>query len=596
MQAILLQIVGLLIIVSLIIIFFSKEKIQTSETKIYSKLILLNLIFILVGIGTFIIAKTTNNLKLISIFQKVYMSILTLLNLYSIQYCLTLLDKENKFLKMKILLSIITGIAIILILILPLKVIYEGDLLDGEGLSYNIVVIHTIISFIFFFIVTIYLILRKEKIKKILPFIILIILYLIGFLIRKTYREIIFEGFFYSYILFIMFNTIENPDLKMLKEYIKNKEIVEKNIEEKSNMLFKISEDVRSPLRTIKLLSENITDSENIQTIHNDARKINSISNNTLNIVNDILDISTMDKQKIKVINSNYDIYTLFSQIVYIVKNKINKNIDFKYSISDIIPQSLYGDPSKIKQIICSLILNASNNLEKGTIDLDITSIVKYDTCRLLITISDTGKGLNLSVINSILESDENITEEELNKMDNLDINLKLIKKTIDILGGKLLIKSEENVGTTYTIVLNQLISSKNNNDQIEELAKILNNKKRVLIIDDDYKELKILTNELKKNNYEVISTMYGKDCIDRLMNKEEFDLIFIDDEMKMYNAVKVIDELVKLNLKNSNVIIMLNKDKEFIKEHYLEDFAFDDYLLKSNYKNEIIRIKEKFQ
>ena len=79
-------------------------------------------------------------------------------------------------------------------------------------------------------------------------------------------------------------------------------------------------------------------------------------------------------------------------------------------------------------------------------------------------------------------------------------------------------------------------------------------------------------------------------------MNKEEFDLIFIDDEIKMYNAVKVIDELEKLNLKNSNVIIMLNKDKEFIKEHYLEDFAFDDYLLKSNYKNEIIRIKEKFR
>ena len=71
MQAILLQIVGLLIIVSLIIIFFSKEKIQTSETKIYSKLILLNLIFILVGIGTFIIAKTTNNSILAILIQNI---------------------------------------------------------------------------------------------------------------------------------------------------------------------------------------------------------------------------------------------------------------------------------------------------------------------------------------------------------------------------------------------------------------------------------------------------------------------------------------------------------------------------------------------
>ncbi len=96
MQAIILQIVGLLIITTLIVLFYSKPNIESVETKTYAKLIGLNFLFLVVGISTYIVAKLIGNFNLINILQKTYMSILALLNLYSMFYCISIYDKEEK--------------------------------------------------------------------------------------------------------------------------------------------------------------------------------------------------------------------------------------------------------------------------------------------------------------------------------------------------------------------------------------------------------------------------------------------------------------------------------------------------------------------
>lgn len=88
MDAVLLPVVGLLITLTLIVLFYSKKHVQNKEVSIYSKLLILNIIFIIVGLITFMIAKLTNNILLIKTFQKLYMSILIILNYYSIKYCI----------------------------------------------------------------------------------------------------------------------------------------------------------------------------------------------------------------------------------------------------------------------------------------------------------------------------------------------------------------------------------------------------------------------------------------------------------------------------------------------------------------------------
>ena len=92
MGAILLPIVGLLITLTLVILFYSKKHIINNETKIYSKLLILNVVFIIIGIIGFIIAKTTGNILVIKYCQKIYMSILVIMNCYSIKYCFSVFN------------------------------------------------------------------------------------------------------------------------------------------------------------------------------------------------------------------------------------------------------------------------------------------------------------------------------------------------------------------------------------------------------------------------------------------------------------------------------------------------------------------------
>ena len=306
MQAIILQIVGLLIITTLIVLFYSKPNIESVETKTYAKLIGLNFLFLVVGISTYIVAKLIGNFNLINILQKTYMSILALLNLYSMFYCISIYDKEEKLSNLKKILSAITIISILLIIVLPLNVIFEGDLLDGEGLSYDVALWHTILSFTFFLIITLYLLIKKYSLKKISPYIILIILYLIGFLIRSCYKELIFEGFFYAYILFIMYNTIENPDVKTAKELAFQKKLAEESSRKTLSLIEDMSEELKSSVKDLELISNTKIDKNNIKELNN---VLSSFQENSVKLndkISSILDLAVV-KSEPRIVTYKYE-------------------------------------------------------------------------------------------------------------------------------------------------------------------------------------------------------------------------------------------------------------------------------------------------
>ena len=148
MGAVILQIPGLIILLTLMYLFFSKKVTNNYDTKMYKYLLIFATFFVILGIETFIIAKTTGDIGAIGIFQKIYLSILIILSFLSIKYCLSLFIENNKKVNICLYLSLV--IFILLVIILPLNVIYDGNLLDGDGPAYNVAVASAIISFIFF--------------------------------------------------------------------------------------------------------------------------------------------------------------------------------------------------------------------------------------------------------------------------------------------------------------------------------------------------------------------------------------------------------------------------------------------------------------
>lgn len=583
---------GLVISIIITLVLFIKKTVNNSETRFFKKMIVLNVLEALTTTMIVVVALTSNSNKLFVLLNRIDVNVIIWWCTFFLLYICNVCHVKN-IEKIRRNLFCINAVYFVFSLFLDVNIIVENDILDSSGPL-------TTLGFcgaIFYIILMLFTILRslsnKPNMNKLIPFYFLISgLILIAFL-RAIIPQVNFISIMFSILDLIMFFTIENPDLKMLEEYNKNRKLVEAGFEERANLLFKITQDVKNPIKKIKLYSDNILQSNDIEENNEMAYNISQISGNLIDTVDEVLSISTLDRKNVKIYNLSYDVYNIFNQIIYITKSKLDKTIDFKYSISNTIPTKLDGDSLKLKQIICSLLLK--DNKSNSIVDLDISYLIKDDICRLIITINKTASNLSLHDVNEILNNDVEMNKGKLEKLDNLVVDYGIVKKLVDLLNGNFIIKTDDKE-ITFTIIIDQLIDKNYNDNTVLKLAEKISNKKKVLLVDDDYKELTALSNELKKNNFDVDAVMYGEDAITKLASNEKYDILLIDDEMTSGNAVVLIGRIDELKLNDLVKIVMLDGKKESIKKHYINDYSFVDCLIKDNYKEEIKRIKERYK
>ncbi len=452
MGAVLLAIVGLVLTLTFIILFYSKKRVDNNETNIYSKLLIINTVFIIIGLITFAIAKITNNISLIGIFQKIYMSILIILDYFSIKYCFLISKlKIDKYKLINKILIILTFITILLIFILPLTVVYYDDVLDGWGPSYNVTIIYSIISYLIFIILTFYLILKKESIMKLTPFLVLIMLYLVGFILRNVYQELIFEGFFYSYMLLIMYHTIENPDMKMLRELQLTQSQMKKSNQIKSEFLSSMSHEIRTPLNAIVGYSQLIDCSTTLEEAKENAKDIINSSDVLLNMYQNMLDIYKLESNEITVEKKEYNPNNEFSSLLNMFNYKV---IDKKLELISEIDEMpiLIGAIDIIKKSIINILDNAIKYTNNGYILFRSSFNEKKE---LIITIKDTGVGIKKENLDKLFTNFERLEYKDSN-VNGMGLGLSLTKNLLELIDGKIEIKSEVGQGTQVKIIVKQ--------------------------------------------------------------------------------------------------------------------------------------------
>ena len=602
MQAIILQIVGLLIITTLIVLFYSKPNIESVETKTYAKLIGLNFLFLVVGISTYIVAKLIGNFNLINILQKTYMSILALLNLYSMFYCISIYDKEEKLSNLKKILSAITIISILLIIVLPLNVIFEGDLLDGEGLSYDVALWHIILSFTFFLIITLYLLIKKYSLKKISPYIILIILYLIGFLIRSCYKELIFEGFFYAYILFIMYNTIENPDVKTAKELAFQKKLAEESSRKTLSLIEDMSEELKSSVKDLELISNTKIDKNNIKELNN---VLSSFQENSVKLndkISSILDLAVV-KSEPRIVTYKYETLDMLDKLKQFLEIEKEDKIKLEMKISNKLPLVLYGDEAGIIKVVLYFFDLVSSILSKKNILLEIDDIKVGNFAKLRFKFITNDK----SILNYVAEDKK--TKKLKLKITN-SINYEIINNLLDKMNGNItIIKDKDNINLILSI--NQrliseydIISKKEENRNIKIKYHNYSGKK-LLLVDNNNLKLKEMKTLLKPYNIDVTVAQNLEEMGSKLSEDEIFDMIIIDDIIPNFEIDSFAKEIIKdqngiLNYikkqakYNIATIIMVTPNNKKIEEQYIK-YGFNDYIIKPVNKENIDKILNKY-
>ena len=585
---------------------YKKKYVPTIDTKLFYKMITLNLVGLILELLCYF--TVFNNLSFLPQFlNRLYLTYLlifiALFNLYTIYlfYKVNHYKQEeidgfyNKISKIS---YVLFTVIILTVLLFPIEFHNVNGYIYSTGMGINIIYFVATVFIVFWSILIIINIKRIFQ-KKYAPIIIFIVLSVVSTIIQQSNPGLTFTTVMETFVIFIMYHTIENPDTQIIDLLTRNKELTEKSVNEKSNFLFKISQELRKPIKDISkdinlLKDENNKEIEKelIEQIDNNAKCANFIINN-------ITDISSMDIKNSNIKEDNYNIKRLFKDIELSTNNNIknsNKDSKIKFTIKEntSYPETVYGDKIKLKQIIMSVINNSIKYTDNGHIDLEIDAIVRYDMCRFIFTITDTGIGMDISKVNRLLSKEEELKDNIIEE-NNLNLSIPVIHKLLKIVGGNINITSKENKGTTVTLVINQEI----NYDSTGLILKDINNysnpkrKLRVLLVDNN-DELERVEKILDERDIDKVVTLFGQDCVDKIEHNEEYDLIIIKDELGKETAYEILSKLKQIPKFKTPVIIAIDKEKEFIKDHFIKD-GFKDCIILNDDKKQMSDILSKY-
>lgn len=585
MQFIYLMGVVLIYLVVLIVSYFSKSHLKTKENKYYSILLIINFIGLLLEILCGILGnKLPDDTMICHFFTKLFMCFMTYftLTLTIYIYSLCFEKNENVFNRIKNLTCIVGMLSTFIIFVLPIT---TGNGF-ATGLScdytYNVGTVAITAS-----IITIFCHIKTVKMKKVLPFLAFTLFNIIIVFIQRINPTVTLTTSMESVVLFIMYFTIENPDLKIIEELTKTQAMTEASNAEKNKFIFSITNDIQDKIDKLDKLYLEMSNCNSLEIINEDLVKSKNIIDTARNKIRNTIDVSSLDVRNLNEVKNKYNPKLLFNSIYYNYKNKLDKNIDFRIIMEDNIPNELYGDSIRVKQIVSTLLGNAFKYTKDGYVEFRINSIIKSNICRLIIVVEDSGCGIDVFKQKEIMSNHEDMTNAEIINKDNLELNLKLVRKIINIIGGTFIIESGSTKGAKITVTLNQEIVT-SNNDTIENKYKdYYNDIKNIGVISSNEKNVRVVKSIGKKNGDVVESFDMTKTCLDKIRNGDSFNIIVIDEDMDKIDARSFLDKVRQVDgFKGKVFVITKNKSINLKKE--LKEYGFDAVLINPLNKKDI--------
>lgn len=585
-------IAGFLIAILLLILFFTRKRVNYEETKLYSYMLISSGIDILISLIVILLGYTCYNnftYKIIWLLNKMdfihYILWPYLLFLY-VYYITYKSDDISKYEKIKKDLMYLNIFIIILEFALPL-VLYNKDGVMGISGSSTIIVYLMALFYLLMIFIIIIKNIKKVFTKKYIPIFVLLIFLVFIAIIRITQPNLLVIPSILVYINLIMYFTVENPDIKLLNELYKNKTLVEQSYEDKYNFLFEMTEKVKQPIVNMKKYVDDIENNQN-NNIEEKIKLLNYELENLNFLINDVLDISSIDISRVKKKDIKYNLKNVIDKLIIQVKSDLKIDNKLNTNISNNLP-ILYGDYILIQQILYSIIVDTFKKSENNSVDFKVNLLEKSDTCRIVFNIKSEKNIYSLQEINDILNVSTELSDNDIKKLEDKKISIKLCQKLIKLIGGHLMIKSNDD-GTEIIFIIDQ--KKLNNDKKMDNQFNVINETGKVLVLSSD-KELIAKTKKII-NKYEFnFSTILDENyAIDMLKNNKEFKLILVSNKINLMSGYEFMQKIKDNNIKVP-IVIMLNKNENELAKYFIKD-GFNDCLILENLEEEMKRLIKK--
>lgn len=426
------------------------------------------------------------------------------------------------------------------------------------------------------------------------------------FILQLSFPYIAIEAIGAVIQMYFLYFNIENPDLKIISELEIVKNDIERSNKAKSDFLSNMSHEIRTPMNAIVGFSETLLNEPTFDESRsrNDIKHISSAGNNLLDIINNILDISKIESGKETLDKKEYSIGNIILELKSIIDARIcDRPIKFIIDIDKGVPSKLFGDSTKIFQVLLNILTNSAKYTEVGKITLKVSSDIKDDKALLHFKISDTGYGIKKEDSDKLFKKFIRLDDATSNEIEGTGLGLVITKKYVDLMKGKIWFESEYNVGTTFYVDIEQKVIDFNSIGKLTEPIKTENDvdnyincsSYRVLIVDDNKLNIKVASRLLEAYKFKIDTASGGKECIYKVKEGNHYDMIFLDHMMPEIDGIKTLHILKKLEGYEIPPIVALTANAiTGMKEMYLKE-GFDEYLSKPINVTELNKLINKY-
>lgn len=322
-------------------------------------------------------------------------------------------------------------------------------------------------------------------------------------------------------------------------------------VNEKSTFLSHLSHELRSPLNGLIGMLSLIEERLEQKDLKSSVAQTIGVGDYLANLINNFLDFSKIEQEQLGLESIEFSLKELVDDCIAMLRTKADeKKIQIISKVSKDVPELIYGDPTRLKQVIVNLSNNALKFTEQGSVSL----IAELKGDKVRITVRDTGIGIPQDKLETIFEAYSQASSDTTRRYGGTGLGLDISQKIVQLMGSNIKVDSELGKGSSFyfhiPLKLGNSVQEAADNAIKGECAFHVGDVNRVLVVEDNVVNLMVLEKQLEKMGITVSTAENGEQAL-VLLRDTVFDLILMDVNMPIMDGIEAVKKIRQLDIRS---------------------------------------------